>query len=68
MAVDRGAHLPAPYQRRRPERTVLYRAVAENLETYLALCRDDALDEDPVPAHVERELRHDLRCGLLGYG
>jgi hypothetical protein len=47
---------------------VLYRAVAENLETYLALCRDDALDEDPVPAHVERELRHDLRCGLLGYG
>jgi hypothetical protein len=37
---------------------VLYRAVAENLQTYLALCREEAVAEDPVPAYVERELRH----------
>lgn len=68
MAVDRGAHRPAPYQRRRPERTVLYRAVAENLETTLALCREEAVAEDPVPAYVERELRQYLRCGILAWG
>jgi hypothetical protein len=68
MAVDRPGCLPSPYRRRRPEQTVLYRAVVENLETYLALCREDALDDDPVPAYVERELRHYLRCGLLCYG
>jgi hypothetical protein len=68
MADDRPGCLPSPYRRRHPERTVLYRAVAENLETTLALCREEAVAEDPVPAYVERELRHYLRCGLLCYG
>ena len=47
---------------------MLYRAVAENLETTLALCREEAVAEDPVPAYVERELRQYLRCGILAWG
>jgi hypothetical protein len=53
------------YQRRKPEDTVLYRAVQQNLETFLASAQEQAR---VVPRFVERELRAFLDCGLLCRG
>ncbi|MFH1464836.1 MAG: transposase, partial [Pseudomonadota bacterium] len=58
----------APYRRRRPERTVLHRVVREHLETFLQRAREEVLDDDPVPAHVDRTFREYLACGLLCHG
>ena len=63
-----GTSCPTPYRRRRPERTLLYRTVQTHFETWLALTRDGAVDGDPVPAHVEREFRRYLDCGILAHG
>ena len=65
MEVERRARdiAPAPYRRRRPERTLLYRTVQTHLVTWLALAGEG--DADPVPAHVEREFRRYLDCGIL---
>jgi len=63
--------LPAhaqPYRRRRPESTTLHRIVREHLETYLALGNEADPMGDGVPAHVEKELRSYLRCGILAHG
>jgi hypothetical protein len=62
-----GHELPdaSEYQRRKPEETVLYRVVQENLETFLASARDQGR---VVPRFVERELRAFLDCGLLCRG
>ena len=62
-----GHELPdAPeYRRRKPEETVLYRVVQENLETFLSSTRDQGR---VVPRFVERELRAFLDCGLLCRG
>lgn len=68
MAVASPGCRPAPYARRRPEKTVLYRLVQQHLETYLALAREEDWDGQRVPAFVERELRRDLECGILAYG
>ncbi|MES9858751.1 MAG: transposase zinc-binding domain-containing protein [Sedimenticola sp.] len=56
------------YQRRRPERTVTYQAVLHHLETWLSNTREDNPDYDPIPQHVERDLRKFLECGILAYG
>ena len=62
------------YQRRRPERSVAYQVVRQNLETWLARRRVGGLDAgadrvvDPVPAYVERDLRKYLECGMLAHG
>jgi Transposase zinc-binding domain len=52
---------------RDPSQTVLYRVVADYLETFLA-----SLDADPdakgLPAYVERELYDYLQCGILAHG
>ena len=50
----------APYRRRRPERSLLYRTVQTHLATWLALAGEGGAD--PVPAHVEREFRRYLEC------
>jgi hypothetical protein len=53
------------YQRRIPEQTLLYRVLAENLETFL----DRARTEDhALPWYVEKALRDFLACGVLGHG
>ncbi len=62
------ANGPMPYRRRRPERTLLYRTVQTHFATWLALTREGAVDGDPVPAHVEREFRRYLTCGILAHG
>ena len=53
------------YQRRVPEQTLLYRVLAENLETFLDQCRTR---EHELPRYVEKELREFLSCGVLGHG
>ena len=57
----------ASYVPRDPSQTVLYTAVADHLETFLA-----SLDADPdakgLPAYVERELYDYLQCGILAHG
>ena len=50
------------YERRRPEKTPLYKIVSEHLEGWL---ENRAIAEHPVSAHVERELRSYLTCGIL---
>ena len=68
VAQQATANGPLPYRRRRPERTLLYRTVQTHFETWLALTRDGAGDDDPVPDHVEREFRRYLECGILAHG
>lgn len=53
------------YARRRPEESVLYGVVQQELETFLARARER---ERPVPRFVERELRAFLHCGILAHG
>jgi hypothetical protein len=53
------------YARRRPEESVLYGVVQQELETFLARAQER---ERPVPRFVERELRAFLRCGILAHG
>jgi len=53
------------YTPRRPEDSVLYGAVSEGLETFLARARQH---DRCVPFFVERELRAFLECGILAHG
>jgi hypothetical protein len=61
-------HPSGIYRRRRPERTVLYHAVQENIETYLSQARWEDPLGGAVPAYVEHDLRQYLTCGLLAHG
>jgi hypothetical protein len=57
----------ATYQRRQPERTVLYRTIATHLPTF----RARTAGEDGTggwPAFVRRELEAYLKCGRLEHG
>ena len=56
----------ATYRRRQPERTVLYRTVQMHLATWLELAQDES--GRSAPAHVEREFRRYLECGILAHG
>lgn len=56
----------ATYHRRQPERTVLYRTVQTHLATWLELAQDES--GRSAPAHVEREFRRYLECGILAHG
>jgi len=60
------APTPQRYQRRRPERTLWYRIVQTNLETWLELATGPS-GESP-PAHVERSFRRYLERGILAHG
>src|SRR6266849_9898380 len=57
----------ATYEPRDPSRTVLYKVIADHLETLLA-----SLDADPdakgLPAYVQREFYDYLQCGILAHG
>lgn len=57
---------PFTYQRHRPEETVLYKIVQENLETFLRLVQEET--GHPLPDFVEKEFREYLRCGILAHG
>src|SRR5947209_17499238 len=57
----------ATYEPRDPSHTVLYKVIADHLETFLA-----SLDADPyakgLPAYVQREFCDYLQCGILAHG
>ena len=53
------------YQRREPEAGLLFQAVADNLETFLAGLAEIGHE---LPRHVEKELREFVGCGALGAG
>ena len=55
----------APYQRHRPERTLLYQIVEQH---YPAFVSHMAQQERPLPAYVQREFEDYLRCGRLDQG
>lgn len=57
----------APYRRRQPERILLYRTVQTHLATWLELS-SDTRQGSSAPAHVEREFRRYLECGILAHG
>lgn len=56
------------YTPRCPERTLLYRTVAENLETLLQTAREQNESGLGLPKYVEKEFRDFLRCGVLCHG
>jgi len=56
---------PVVYQRRQPEKTTLYQAIAEHLPAFLASA-DQA--ERPVPKFVRREFAAFLDCGIAERG
>jgi len=57
----------ATYEPRDPRRTVLYKVIAEHLETFLA-----SFDADPdakrLPDSVPREFYDYVQCGILAHG
>lgn len=55
-----------PYQRRRPERSVLYAVVREHVPSL----QRDADERFPYgyPRHIEKTFRAYLRCGVLSHG
>ena len=57
--------LAGEYQRRQPERTVLYRVVQEHYRTYASLCEEE---DRALPAFVRREFEKYLACGILSEG
>ncbi|MEK6704268.1 MAG: transposase zinc-binding domain-containing protein, partial [Bdellovibrionota bacterium] len=57
--------LSVTYRPRRPEETVLYQAVANNIRTFEALTE---LDGKHIPKHVSDEFEAFLRCGILAHG
>jgi len=54
------------YERHRPEETMLYRVVAEELETFLA--QVEAHTGSSVPEFVKDEFEAYLQCGILAHG
>jgi len=56
---------PQIYQQRRPEKTILYKVLQENLNTWIEQTHENG---GSVPAHIEKDFRNYLECGLLSYG
>ena len=55
----------APYQRHRPERTLLYQIIEHYYPAFLAHM---AQQERPLPDYVQQEFEDYLRCGRLEHG
>ena len=53
------------YQRRRPEKTLLYKTLSENLSTFLLNLQNEGRS---LPRYVIKELYAYLECGVLAYG
>ena len=69
MSAVAPSTVPGGYRRHRPETTVLYGIVRDNIETLHGAIEDGALPVR-IPKHAERELEAYLGCGLLcrGFG
>src|SRR2546426_10631879 len=57
----------ATYEPHDPSRTVLYKVIADHLETFLASFEADP-DAKGLPAYVQREFYDYLQCGILAHG
>ncbi len=57
---------PVHYERRRPEETILYPLIQENLETFFA--QVEAETGTSLPAFVKDEFEAFLECGRLPHG
>ena len=55
------------YKRHEPEKTLLYRVLAREWDTWFAERQADT-ERSPLPAYVEREFEAYFRCGRLEYG
>jgi hypothetical protein len=53
------------YEARRPEQTLLYAVIARELETFVALRREQ---DRVIPGFVEQEFRSFLDCGIFARG
>lgn len=62
---NNGAKPPQIYQSRRPEKTVLYKVLQENLETWIEQTHENG---GTIPTYIEKDFRQYLECGLLSYG
>ncbi len=58
---------PALPHRHEPEKTILYRTLQENFETFVATAQART-ERLPFPAHVFREVEAYLECGILANG
>jgi Transposase zinc-binding domain/Putative transposase len=56
----------ATYEPRAPSSPVLYKVIAEHLETFLASLHDDP-DAKGLPDYVQREFYDYLQCGILAH-
>lgn len=59
---------PGIYKPRNPQRSILYRVVQQNLETWLTARREADPDDYPIPNYVETAFRKYLQCGIWAYG
>ena len=66
MSRQARAFGPYTYERHRPEETVLYKIVQENLETFLRLVQEEC--GRPLPDFVAKEFRDYLKGGILAHG
>ena len=55
----------AEYEQRKPEKTLLYKLIANNLETFVQSLAEQG---KTLPDHVEKEFRSYLSCGIHAYG
>lgn len=55
------------YKRHEPEKTLLYKVLAKEWQTWLAERREDT-SRSPLPDYVVREVDAFFRCGLLEHG
>ena len=59
---------PTVYQRRAPERCVLYQLMQQKLESWLERSAGYDRDSGCVPAYLENDFRRYLECGIVAYG
>ncbi len=57
--------LSPPYQRHRPERTLLYQIVERHYPEFRNVM---AAQGKPLPLHVQQEFADYLKCGRLEHG
>jgi len=65
MARNADVRKVKDYERRRPERTLLYQLIEEHYPRFLELL---ATQGRSLPAHVQREFDDFLKCGILEHG
>lgn len=53
------------YKRRRPEETLLYKVIADNIETFIAQRESECR---PLPKYISEEFKSFLTCGLPQFG